>query len=144
MTSPRERRATYHRAAMRRTGAAFLLTILVAALPTVASLCQLRCTAQQVATADKSPSPCAGHATGNEGKAPRSVRPADIAIVRGTSFLRRAMDTGIEIQIDRAIVGTIRPLGSFLVTPDQRLGRGTLASADLSPPLGRSTDILRL
>jgi hypothetical protein len=42
------------------------------------------------------------------------------------------------------MLAVVLPLDSFLVTPDQRLENEKLASADLSPPFGRSSDILRL
>lgn len=129
---------------MRRSGAALFLSILVAALPTVVSLCELRCTAHPVAASRTIPSPCAGHAAGNKGKVPRSVPTGEHHDCAGHVLLAKGNGTGVEIQLARTFGATIRLFGSFLVTPDQRLEREKLASADLSPPFGRSTETLRL
>jgi hypothetical protein len=134
----------YHPAAMHRTGGAFLLAILVAAIPTVASLCELRCTAHPVAASRTLLPACAGHAARQGGNAPRSSPSDEHNDCARHVLLAKGNGTGIDVQINRAIVAIVRLFGSFVVTPDQKLEQGNLASNDLSPPLSRSSDILRL
>ncbi|HEV8232611.1 MAG TPA: hypothetical protein VGQ75_09710 [Thermoanaerobaculia bacterium] len=129
---------------MRRAGGAVFLVILVAALPTVVSLCELRCRAHPVAAAHTLPTACAGHTPRHEGKAPRSVPSEEQQGCARHVLLARGNGIGIEVQISRAFVVIVPPFGSFLVAPDQRVEGEKLASADLSPPFGRSSDILRL
>lgn len=133
----------YHPGAMRRAAGAIFIAILVAALPTVVSLCELRCSVSRLAASKTLPS-CAGHAAGKQGKAPTSVPSREHDDCAEHVLLAKGNGTGIEVQIDRAIVAILRPLDSLVVTPDQQLERGKLAAAGLSPPFGRSTDILRL
>jgi hypothetical protein len=127
-----------------RIGGALLLAIMVAALPTVVSLCALRCTARPVAASRTLPPLCHGRARGHEGKAPQSVPAGEHRDCAEHVLLAKGNGTGIEIQVDRTVMANAGPLGSFLVTSGQLLERGELAAADLSPPFGRSTDILRL
>jgi len=54
------------------------------------------------------------------------------------------VDTVITIPIHHATVGVVRAVVPFLDIPARRSESGRLASADLSPPFGRSSDILRL
>lgn len=132
----------YHPSSMRRAGGALLLAILVGALPTVVSLCEFRCTARPVAASHADPPPC--HETGHPGKAaPRSTPDGHDDCARHV-LLARGNAPGIDVQIDRALLAVVLPLDSFRVSPDQRLENEKLASADLSPPFGRSSDILRL
>jgi hypothetical protein len=139
----RAARAMYHPGAMHRTGEAFLLAILVAATPTVASLCELRCTAPRAAATDGRASACAGHAAGKQGNAPRSAPDGEHHDCKGHVLLAKGNGTGLEIQLARTLIAIVT-LDSFVLTPDQRLEREKLASADSSPPSSRSTDTLRL
>ena len=129
---------------MRRTGEIFFLAILVAALPTVVSLCDLRCTRDSSAGPQTVTPACAGHAARRQQKAPRSVPPDESQGCARHVLLARGNAVGVDGQISRAFVATIPSFGPFLVAPDQWLEEEKLASADLSPPLGRSSNILRL
>jgi hypothetical protein len=129
---------------MRRAGGAFFLAILVAALPTVVSLCELRCTAHPIVASHTVAPVCAGHAPRHQRKAPGSVPSDERNGCARHVLLARGNGTDIEVQINHALFAIVHPFGSFLVVPDQRVEGEKLASADLSPPFGRNSDILRL
>ena len=120
------------------------LALIVAALPTVVSLCELRCTASPVAASRAAAPACAGHAARQE-KAPATA-PSDErqGCARHVVLIATGNGTGMEVPANRAIVGIVRRFGLCFEAPDRRLERNELASADSSPPLGRSSDILRL
>jgi hypothetical protein len=135
----------YHPSSMRRAAEAFFLAILMAALPTVVSLCELRCTAYPVAASRAVAPACAGHAARQQESAPGTA-PSDEhqSCARHVVLLATGNGTGTGIPINHSTVAMVRTLRSFLVAPEKRLERGKLASADLSPPLGPGSDILRL
>ena len=145
LMSGARRPAMYPPVAMRRAGEALFLAILVAALPTVVSLCELRCTAFPVAASRAVAPACAGHAARQQERVPGTV-PSDEhqGCARHVVLLATGSGTGTGIPINPAKVAMLRPLGSFFVAPEKRLELGKLAFSDLSPPFGRSSDILRL
>ena len=129
---------------MRRAGEIFFFAILVAALPTVVSLCELRCTAHSSGAPQTVTPRCAGHTARHERQAPRSVPADENQGCARHVLLARGNAAGIDVQISRAFTAIVSPFGSFLMAPDQWLDEEKLASADLSPPFGRGSDILRL
>jgi len=132
--------AMYHPGAMRRrTGTAVVLALLIAAVPTIVSLCELRCVAAEVAPSSTAPPACAGH--GAEKKSQPS--PSGHHDCAGHVLLAKGGATDIALRLDLAIAAQT-PSGSFVLGPDQQPERAILESADLSPPSGRSSDILRL
>lgn len=134
------RRAVYHSGAMsRRTGIALVLALLIAAVPTVVSLCELHCVAAELAPSREALPACAGHA-GEKESQPSPNGHHDCA---GHVLLAKGGGTGAALRLDLSAVD-VPPSGSFVVALDQNPERVILESADLSPPPGRSPDILRL
>jgi len=130
----------YHPSAMRlRTGSVALLALLIAAVPTIVSLCELRCVATEIAPSSTAPPACAGHGA-EKGSQPSPSEHHDCA---GHVLLAKGGATGIAFRLDLAIAAET-PSGSFVLGPDEQPERVILESADLSPPSGRSSDILRL
>jgi len=132
------RRARYHPGGMRQTGTAFLLAILVAALPTIVSLCELRCVAAEIAPVSTPPA-CAGHEA-EKGSEPSPGGHHDCG---GHVLLAKGGSTGAALQLDLSVV-LLGSSPSFVFSADQRPEHSMLESADLSPPFSRSSDLLRL
>lgn len=132
--------AMYHLAAMlRRTGTAVVLALLIGSVPTIVSLCELRCVAAEVAPVSAAPSHCAGH--GADGESQQS--PSEHQGCGGHVLLAKGGASGIALRLDFAVVA-VAPSGSFVLALDLQPERVIPESADLSPPSGRSSDILRL
>lgn len=124
---------------MRRTGTAVVLALLIAAVPTIVSLCELRCVATEIAPSGTAPPACAGHGAEKQSEpSPRGYH--DCA---GHVLLAKGGASGIALRLDLGVVA-VPPSGSFVLALDQQPERVILESADLSPPSGRSSDILRL
>lgn len=130
----------YHLAMSGRTGTAVVLALLIGSVPTIISLCELRCVAAEVAPpSDTAPPACAGHGADKESQ----PSPSGHQGCAGHVLLSKGGATGIALRLDLAVVAV--PLsGSFLLALDQQPERVIPESADLSPPSGRSSDILRL
>lgn len=136
--NPSAPRAMYHPGAMRRrTGAAVVLALLIAAVPTIVSLCELRCVAAGVAPPRAAPPAC--HAADKESQ-PSPSGHHDCA---GHVLLAKGGASGIAPRLDLS-AGVVTPSGSFVLALDQQPEKVILESADLSPPSNRSPDILRL
>jgi hypothetical protein len=130
----------YHpRAMRRRAGTAVVLALLIAAVPTIVSLCELRCVAAEIAPVSTAPPTCAGHGAEKESQPSPGAR-HDCA---GHVLLAKGGATGASLRLDLSAV-VLAPSGSFVPGPDQQPEQTILESADLSPPSGRSSDILRL
>lgn len=127
-----------------RTGCALVLALLVAALPSVGSLCELRCIATEVAPSRTAPPVCSGHGTEDEKEDSRNVPSGGHSDCAGHVLLAKALGTRIALQLDLAIAATLPPCGSLIPTGDPRPECGQLESADLSPPPGRGPAVLRL
>lgn len=123
----------------RRTGTAVVLALLIAAIPTIVSLCELRCVAAGIAPVSDDAPTCAAHGA-KKGSEPS---PSEHHGCSGHVLLAKGGATGIALRLDLAVVAV--PLsGSFVLALDQQPERVIPESADLSPPSGRSSDILRL
>jgi hypothetical protein len=132
--------AMYHPDAMRRRiGTAAVLALLIAAVPSIVSLCELRCVAAEIAPASTAPPACAGHGTEKDSR-PSPSGHHDCA---GHVLLAKSGATGIALRLDLSVVAA-PPSGSSVLGPDQQPEQAILESTDLSPPSGRSSDILRL
>lgn len=123
----------------RRTGTAVVLSLLIAAVPTIVSLCALRCVAAEIAPSSTAPPACAGHAAEKESR----PSPSGHDDCPGHVLLAKGGATGAALRLDLS-AGVLAPSGSFVAGPDQQPEQTILESADLSPPSGRSSDILRL
>jgi hypothetical protein len=135
-----QRRAVYHpRAMCRRTGTAFVLALLIAAVPTIVSLCELRCVATEVAPSSAAPPACAGHGADKESH----PSPSEHHDCAGHVLLAKGGGTGAALRLDLS-AGVLAPSVSVVLGPSQQPEKAILESADLSPPSGRSSDILRL
>lgn len=135
-----QRGAVYHPCAMcRRAGTAVVLALLIAAVPTIVSLCELHCVAAEIAPSSTAPPACAGHGADKESQ-PSPSGHHDCA---GHVLLAKGGATSIALRLDLTIAAEILP-GSSLLGPEQQPAKAVLESADLSPPSGRSSDILRL
>jgi hypothetical protein len=124
-----------------RTGVAVVVALLVAAVPSVVSLCELRCVASEIAS-ETAPPACAGHGTNDETSP--SVPSGGQHDCTGHVLLAKGGATRIALQLDPAVAAALPPAGSVVPTAEEWLQGGKLESADLSPPFGRSSDILRL
>lgn len=129
-----------------RAWAATLLVALVAALPTILSLCELHCLTPDRAAAAASeatrPS-CAGHDTDRAGNAPAS--PMSEHDCGGHSVLAIGARVGSGLQyapISDSLPVTIGE-GSLLERL-AGLNKPFFASTDLSPPFDRRSGVLRL
>ncbi len=133
------RRAMYHPGEMhRRAGTAVVLALLIAAVPTIVSLCELRCVAAEIAPVSTAPA-CAGHGT-EKGSEPS---PGGHHDCEGHVLLAKGGSTGAALQLDLSVILLGSSL-SFVFSADQRPEQTMLESADLSPPFSRSSDLLRL
>lgn len=124
---------------MRKTGPAVLLAVLIGAVPTVVSLCELRCVAAEIAPVSAAPSHCAGHDAQTESQPSHR----DHEGCGGHVLLSKGGAGGIALRLDLAAVA-VSASDSFVLALDQKPARVIPESADLSPPSGRSSDILRL
>ena len=124
----------------RRVGPAVVLALLIGAVPTIVSLCELRCVAAEVAPVSAgTPSHCAGH-----GAEPASQpSQGEHEGCGGHVLLARGGATAIALRLDLGIAA-VPVSGSFVLALDQKRERVIPESADLSPPSHRSSDILRL
>jgi hypothetical protein len=132
--------AVYHSGSMRRrTGTAVVLALLIAAVPTIVSLCELRCVAAEVAPSSTAPPACAGHGAEKESQ-PSPSGHHDCA---GHVLLAKGGATGAALRLDLGFVAVL-PSGLLVLALDQQPEQTILESADVSPPSSRSSDILRL
>ena len=124
----------------RRIGTAVVLAFLIGAVPTIVSLCELRCVAAEVAPPSGTPPPgCAGHGAEKESQ----PSPKGHQGCGGHVLLAKGGAASIALRLDLAVVA--EPSSASLVLAlDQQAERVIPESADLSPPSGRSSDILRL
>lgn len=128
----------YRRGVMfRRSASAVVLGLVIAAVPTVVSLCELRCVAAEVAA--PSPAPPACHAPDKE----RQSSPGGHHDCAGHVLLAKGGASGIGLRLDLALVAVL-PSRAFVPAVDPQPDRVILESADLSPPSARTSDILRL
>lgn len=123
----------------RRTGTALGLALLIAAVPTIVSLCELRCVAAEAAPASDAAPACAGHDARKSGE-PSPGAHDDCA---GHVLLAKGGTIRIALRLDPGVAEAL-PSGSSFVALDPQRGRVITGSADLSPPAGRRPDILRL
>lgn len=122
-----------------RIGTAGVLALLIGAIPTVVSLCELQCVAAESSPPEKtSASACAGHGE-KEGQAPESAHQK----CGGHVLLAKGGTPRIALQLDLAVVAAL-PSGSFTPSLDRHPDRLIFESAHLSPPSGRSPEVLRL
>lgn len=129
----------YHPRAMSKIGPAVLLAVLIGAVPTIVSLCELRCVAAEVAPLDASPSHCAGHGVEPESQPFQSAHEG----CGGHVLLAKGGAAGIALHLDLA-VAAVPAGGSFALTLDRKPGRVIPESTDLSPPSRGRSDVLRL
>jgi hypothetical protein len=122
-----------------RSGITVVLALLIGAVPTVVSLCGLKCAENTVVASRVSHRPC--HATGNASPTDPYPRHRDCT---EHVLLAKAGGSGIQVILERASTAIRAQVISLAVIPDQRLESERLDSADLSPPFSRSSDILRL
>lgn len=134
------RAAVYHPCAMsRRAGTAVVLALLISAVPTIVSLCALRCVAAEIAPASSAAPACAGHGAEKESQ----PSPSGHHDCSGHVLLAKGGATGAALRLDLATV-VAPPTSPFVAAFDQNPERVIFESADLSPPSRRSSDILRL
>lgn len=123
-----------------RTGTAVVLALLVGAVPTIVSLCELRCVALEATPpANADSAACAGHGAKRQGQPPQSEH-QDCG---GHVLLAKGGASRIALQLDLAVVAAL-PSRSFVLALDHRPERLIFESADLSPPSRPSSDLLRL
>jgi hypothetical protein len=125
-----------------------LLVALAASLPSLTTLCELHCASpvsvtKTVSGATESPA-CPGHAPKNAGKAPGNPARSEPDHDCGGHRLLAKGGASFETRLGGVSVG----LAMTTETPTSRVtptdGAASSASPDLSPPFGRSSDILRL
>ncbi len=114
-----------------------MLALLIGAVPTVVSLCELRCVAAEIAPANGAAPAC--HAAEKESQ----PSPGGHDDCTGHVLLAKGGGTGAALRLDRAAVA-VAPSNSLAVALVQNPERVILESADLSPPSRRRSDILRL
>ncbi|HZI65105.1 MAG TPA: hypothetical protein VFF17_00935 [Thermoanaerobaculia bacterium] len=124
---------------MSKIGPAVLLAVLIGAVPTIVSLCELRCVAAEVAPVSAAPSHCAGHGAEPGSQPSQSAHEG----CGGHVLLAKGGAAGTALHLDLA-VPAVPVSGSFVLTLDRKPVRVIPESADLSPPPGGSSDILRL
>lgn len=132
-----------------RAWATPFLAALVAALPTLVSLCELRClspgAAEKVASEAAASSACSDHGTGEAEETPASS-PFESAHDCGEhALLAKSGSVGFEFQLARTFAGLAVASGASAPVPEAFSHAGVLSvSTDLSPPFGRRPGVLRL
>lgn len=119
----------------------------VAALPTVVSLCELRCVSPGAvhAPSEETSFTCSGHGTGEAGEATPNIPPDSSHDCGEHALLAKGGGVVFQPHLARNLVAA-----AVVSTPpgflDNASGHaGTLSiSTDLSPPFGRRPGILRL
>lgn len=126
----------------------FLVT-LVAALPTLVSLCELRClspgAAEEMASEAAASPACSGHGTEEAEEAPASSPFESAHDCGGHALLAKSGSVGFEVQPPRTFAGLAVVSGSPDHVREPFSHAGALSvSTDLSPPFGRRPGVLRL
>lgn len=131
-----------------RTWVTPFMVLLAAALPTLVSLCELRCVspgaASTVSQEAESPA-CSGHRTEGADKAPAGSPSESRHDCGGHALLAKSGSVAFEFQLGRAFVGLcVVTTASGLVNDASGHSASLSVSTDLSPPFGRRPGVLRL
>ena len=132
-----------------RDRVSLLLVALVAALPTLVSLCELRCvspgTAPEATSDQHVSSSCSGHETDGAGEAPRGTPAESSHECRGHVLLAKSGSVGFGFQPARHFAGlaVVCDASDTIAEPLSHAGILSISS-DLSPPSSRSPAVLRL
>lgn len=130
-----------------RAWATPFLVVLAAALPTLVTLCELRCVSPGLATEAVPEAPataaCSGH--GTEADEKRSSPSESSHDCSGHAILAKSGSVGFDFQLARTFVG-LSVVSTAFGFVNSASGHPAImsVSTDLSPPSGRSSAVLRL
>ena len=122
------------------------LVALTAVLPTLVSLCELRCDTPVWAATDADASPgCSGHGADKSEQAPPGNPFDSRHDCGGHALLAKSGGAGFDLRLARALVGLAVATGVPDPAREALSQAGALSeSTDLSPPFARTPDVLRL
>ena len=126
-----------------RFGSIVALAVVVGAVPTLVSLCDLRCAESVVATPTAASSESCHGSAKERGSSPTVPDSRHDDCLRHV-LLARGDSSGIPIHLDRSLALAAAPVELAGVASLGRPLTEHVQSADLSPPPLRSFDILRL